>query len=268
MNFPNLNAQHSCLNCPNMQAFERAVKWVRSLGYPNLISLGKHYEVNCINDNELGKGGFSVVWKGTDVRTNDPVAVKQLSKKTHRIGEFVNRELLFLKECKHENVVKLFEKVEDDKSYFIIMEHCNKGDLDEFMKDRNVRVEECFGYMKDVTTVVKFLHGKGVCHRDIKPTNILMKDDGDGCYAKLADFGLARELGSSSGATATAKTGTLHWMAPEIPVTRVKCRYGLAVDIFSLGLVFLALVLHKAGQRLEAFTGTCICLFAMSTALG
>ena len=120
------------------------------------------------------------------------------------------------------------------------------------------------GYMTDVAIAVKFLHGKGVCHRDIKPTNILMKDDGDGSFAKLADFGLAREFDkSSSGATATARTGTIHWMAPEIPVTRVRCKYGLAVDIFSLGLLFLALVLHKAGERLEAFTGICVSQFCI-----
>ena len=247
-----------------MFGFDRAVKWVRSLGYPNLISLGKHYEVNCIDENELGKGGFGVVWKGSDVRTKKPVAVKQVSKKTQGISEFLKRELFFLGECKHDNIVKLFEKAEDDKSYFIIMEYCNKGDLDEFMKDRNVCFEECLGYMKNVATAVKFLHGKGVCHRDIKPTNILMKDDGDGSFAKLADFGLAREFDeSSSGASATVRTGTIHWMAPEIPVTGARCKYGLAVDIFSLGLVFLALVLHKAGERLQAFTGICVSQFCI-----
>ena len=125
-----------------MFAFDRAVKWVRSLGYPNLISLGEHYEVNCIDENELGKGGFGVVWKGSDIYTKKPVAVKQLSKKIEGISEFIERELLFLRECKHGNIIKLFEKVEDDKSHFIIMEYCNKGDLDEFMKDRDVHFEE------------------------------------------------------------------------------------------------------------------------------
>ena len=242
-----------------MFGFDRAVKWVLSLGYPNLISLG-NYQVNCIDENELGKGGYGVVWKGSHVRTEKPVAVKQLSKKTPRITEFIQRELRLLREYEHDNIVKLLKEVDDGKSHFIIMEYCNKGDLDEFMKDRDVHFEECLGYMKDVATAVKFLHGKNVCHRDIKPQNILMKDDGNGCFAKLADFGLAREInGSSSGASATGKTGTLSWMAPEICAIGVsRCRYGLAVDIFSLGLVFLALVLHKAGEHLRAFTGICV----------
>ena len=250
-----------------MFAIDTAVKWVRSLGYRNRISL-EHYKVKFTDENELGKGGFGVVWKGSDVRTKKPVAVKQLSKNTPGITVFIKRELRVLGECEHANIVKLLEKVEDDKSYFIIMEYCNKGDLDTFMKDRNVHFEECLGYMKDVATAVKSLHDKNVCHRDIKPTNILIKDDGDGSFAKLADFGLAREFdGSSSGASATGKTGTLSWMAPEIPATRVRGNYGLAVDIFSLGLVFLAIVLHKAGERLKAFTGIRISLFCINISL-
>ena len=224
---------------------------------PNLLKLGEYCEVDYTKP--LGEGGFGRVWYGTIVHTKKPVAVKQLLKTTEGIILLVERELCFLKDCSHKNVVKFFERAEDEKYFYFIMELCCHGDLDNFMIDKHVCYKECLAYMGDITCGVHYLHEQDVCHRDIKPSNILMADNGDGCRptAKLADFGLSRVLSdSSSGNSATAKTGTPSWMAPEISVTRgVSCSYTLAVDIFSLGLLFLALVTHEIGKRLTAFTG-------------
>ena len=185
----------------------------------------------------LGTGGFGVVWRAIDKRNNKPVAVKQV----WRIPEterFCARELEFMQKCKHQHIIELIDFIKDDSSYFFVMECCDSGNLDDFIKDRDIDFRVCLGYIKDMSGAIQFMHGREICHRDIKPSNVLVKNER--CL-KLADFGLSRELtDSSSGETATGRVGSTPWMAPEI--TRVKdegistakgakYKYGLAVDI-------------------------------------
>ena len=213
-----------------------------------------------------------MVWCGVDTRNNESVAVKQVPRKPElqRISE---RELKFLRECKHPNIVGLIDYFQDANSLFFVLEFCASGNLDDFVKDKDVDFRVWLGFMLDVSAGVQFMHNRDIGHRDIKPTNVLVKDDQ--CL-KLADFGLSRELipTDSTSGTATGGVGSAPWMAPEVIIDKDaetskaenvestpgkhaahRRKYGLAIDIFSLGLLFLSLIKHRKGRHLTAHTG-------------
>ena len=223
--------------------------------------VGKHFRIVETNSNVLGKGGFGVVWLGHDNRDDTEVAVKQVERKPET-ERFCERELQFMQRCHHPNIVKLIAFDMQDGSLFFILELCPKGNLSDFVKDKDINFRVCLGYMLDITSGVQFMHGKKIGHRDIKPANVLVKDDK---CVKLADFGLSRDLTDSTSASATADIGSIPWMAPEVPIVKSaetptdedapRHVYGLAIDIFSLGLLFLSLILHRPGRHLTAHIG-------------
>ena len=239
-----------------MASFKRAAALSPRLSQRSKALRIGQYEVNRIRENLLGKGGFGVVWKGTDVYTQKTVAVKILDK--HRIRDkYVERELDVMRSCDHENIVKLYNCVKDDTSVYIIMEYCDCNDLDHFMRYRDLPFAPCLRIMQDSAAAIKYLHEeKKIIHRDIKAENILVHSGVTGLSIKITDFGLSRFVSRlSSLNAATGKMGTVLWMAPEIKQNKRICGYSMAVDIFSLGMVFLAILMHQPRERLSPFTG-------------
>ena len=228
---------------------------IRALLDSKLLNIGKYYVVNCSKENVLGEGGFGVVWRAKDTRNNKAVAIKQVKRKPET-ERFCERELSFMTVCTHKNIIQLFDHIKDDSYFYFILELCPAGNLDEFVKDKDIDFRVCLRYMSDICEGLQFMHGRDIGHRDIKPTNVLVKDDR--CL-KLADFGLSKTLtDSTSGESATGGVGSVPWMAPEISIAKGashRSKYGLAVDIFSLALLFLSLLTHRAGEHLTAHTG-------------
>ena len=224
---------------------------LRALLDSTLQILGKSYEIKRKEENVLGKGNFGFVWLGKDTRTNEPVAVKQVQR-NHQTEKFCDRELKFMNSCKHENIVKLLKFIEDDNSFYFVLELCT-GNLDDFVKDKHVDLRTSFVYMTHIFAGVKCLHDKRIAHRDLKPANILVKDN----IIKVADLGLAKEFSDSfSEQSATGGVGTSGWMAPELCGTASRVKYDISVDILGLALLFLSLWTHLPGEHLTAHSGT------------
>lgn len=143
----------------------------------------------------LGKGAQGQVYRGTNKRTGEAVAVKVV--KNH----LEERELEVLKKIEHENIVKIIaiEVEKRRKTDVIIMELCRGGSLCKILEDP----ENCCGLSEDeflifldnLYKVTKFLRDKRIAHRDLKPANWVKfeGDDGENIY-KLTDFGAAKEL--------------------------------------------------------------------------
>ena len=231
-------------------------KLVRSKS--TVLTLGKIYKIDRKEENELGKGGFGVVWRGHNTRAKIDVAIKEVVGKSDTI-EFIERERTFMQTCNHPHIVKLIYYEEYKSYHYFVMEYFRHRDLNHFAKDRIIPFPMCMRFMKDISSAVNYLHGMGICHRDIKPRNILVvaDEEDNNFWVKLADMGLAKDLpNTSSTATATGKTGTEGWMAPEIPAERnIRTKYGFPVDIFSMGLLFMVLLLHEPGKNLDAPMG-------------
>ena len=213
------------------------------------IRLGD-YEVSS-RSNRLGKGGYGTVFIGKNTLTNDAVAVKVVEINENTL-KYIDRESKLLHACKHKNIIEVFHIQPKNNKLYIVMEYCSAGNLNQYVETNSITCETCVSFMEDITTAVNFLHNEAkVYHRDIKPDNILISD---AIVAKLADFGLAKEFRVSSSVASGSAVGTFHWMSPEM--VQGHSKYGFAVDIFPLGLLFLAMVtlLPKRGD-LQAITG-------------
>ena len=216
------------------------------------VTVGKRYVIERKEANVLGAGGYGAVWKGFDTSDDATVVVKQ----TLRTSEIkvLERELKVLQECRHKHILRLhaFDQNTDDRSFYFVLDFCDGGDLDQFVKDKDIDFSTCLNYMRDTCEGIKYLHSKRITHRDLKPVNVLVKDN----VLKVADFGLAKQFSESCSAQfATGGVGTTGWMAPELCTTDEMAKYGPLVDIFSLSLVFLSLLDHQRGKHLTPHTG-------------
>ena len=230
-----------------------ASTWIRRQWNRDLLILKGPYEAD--RSKVLGSGSYGIVLIGRCVQTNETVAVKMVAI-TDRTTIFVKRELKLLSKIHHPNIIKLLWSEANRSNQYFVMEYCIHGNLNAFIRNREISFGLCVKFMLDIAQAIDYLHKKRISHRDIKPANILVSED-DGYFLKLADFGLARYFPTSSSLiTATQGTGTFGWMAPEVhDNSGLGSTYNISADVFSLGLLFLALVLHQLGKNLEPFTG-------------
>jgi len=200
---------------------------------PELIARIDPNDVSCYK--EIARGAFATVYLGE--YNKKTVAVKSI-KKTNTKGEDVS-EYWLDKELKSNialaknysvNIVKCFGYVLSPYRKFLIFEYFEKGSLFDFIIDTTpgqFSWQSRLTIMRDISQAVKFIHGSGWLHNDIKPDNVLLTVDG---HAKICDFGLACQMSENK----PRQIGTPGYMAPELnekgPST--------ASDIYSMGIVF------------------------------
>lgn len=159
----------------------------------------------------LGKGAYGIVWKATDRRSQDIVALKKIfdAFRNQTDAQRTFREIMFLQEFgRHPNIIKLFNILRADNDRFAFKCLLLNGRVYfrdiylvfEFMEADLHNVIKKMTILKDIHKqyimcqlfrAVRYLHSGNVLHRDLKPSNILLDAD---CRVKLADFGLARSL--------------------------------------------------------------------------
>lgn len=152
--------------------------------------------------------------------------------------------------CRHRNLLDLLATFEDDKYVSLALEYCDGGDFGDKVKERgqNLQQEEAVSWMHDIASGVAALHAKGICHRDIKPDNFMVKGEPGSQCIKLADFGLACFLQPGRRQLLTLKCGTPAFMAPEVHLLPGFSRgYSLPCDIWAVGVV-LSMLMH-GGQH-------------------
>ena len=122
------------------------------------------------------------------------------------------REVAIMKHLKHENIIQLYEVIDDtkDKYIYLVLEYAAGGTLMEKLRDGPLSGKNVLHTFRELTRAVGYLHSQGIVHRDIKPENILMNEHGQ---CKLSDFGISRIL--RKGSHVTVK-GTPAFMAPEL----------------------------------------------------
>ena len=187
---------------------------------------------------ELGRGGMGVVYKGQDERLGRTVAVKLLPKtavggSNKRLVDRFFREARAAAQVVHENIVQVYDMGEDEGCHFIVMQCVEGGSLQDWVRKRDLSTEQVVDLIYQTAQGLAAAEEKKIVHRDIKPSNILITSDG---IAKIADFGLAKNVGTDSNLTYSGQVlGTPHFMSPE------QCEGAPTdsrADIYSLGATF------------------------------
>ncbi|KAJ5074863.1 sterile20-like kinase isoform b-related [Anaeramoeba ignava] len=187
---------------------------------------------------QIGEGTYGTVLKVMNQITTETFAIKKIPIENEI--ESIAKEIGFLKECKHERVVKYSETYFDDTCLWILMELCEGGSILDILDDcdKTFTEEQIASVCKSVLEGLAFLHSKKIIHRDIKAGNLLLTRNGD---VKLADFGVAGKL-SDFMMKRTTVIGSPYWMAPEIIQ---EIGYDEKVDIWSLGITVIEMAEGK-----------------------
>jgi len=183
---------------------------------------------------KLGEGGMGVVYRARYVKNDRQVAVKLLPDDVSDeivLGRF-DRELEILRKLRHPNIVHCFGGTTEGAHRFYAMEVVEGGGFDQLLERRGqLPWEVAVKYFQQMTAALQYAHSHGVTHRDIKPGNFLIANNGQ---LKLSDFGLAT-FSAARNLTAAGKTmGTFRYMSPEqIRGKDINPRS----DLYSLGCV-------------------------------
>jgi serine/threonine-protein kinase len=185
----------------------------------------------------LGIGGMSTVQLALDRRLERHVAVKLLAEHLAEDPSFVSRfrrEALAAARLVHPNVVQVFDFGFDEAAHrhFIVMEQVPGHSCAELLRERgHLDVEETVEIVAQACRGLDYAHRNGVVHRDVKPGNLLVTDDG---VVKLADFGIAKATEQSSITQVGSVLGTAAYLAPEQARGEES---GPRSDLYSLGVV-------------------------------
>ena len=187
----------------------------------------------------IGEGTYGVVYKATEKKTGDTVALKKIRLEVEDEGvpSTALREISLLKELSHPNIVELkdVEHSESPPRLYLVFEWLDQ-DLKKYMdmlpNRKPMDAELVQSYMYQLVRGMDFCHRRGIMHRDLKPQNLLINRAGE---LKIADFGLARAFQIPI-RTYTHEVVTLWYRAPEILLGQRQ--YACPVDIWSIGAIF------------------------------
>ncbi|HEY6663790.1 MAG TPA: serine/threonine-protein kinase, partial [Propionibacteriaceae bacterium] len=185
----------------------------------------------------VGSGGMGVVWEGWDERLERRVAVKQLyrqsaasTKEAELANQRAMREARITARLQHPHAVAVFDAVEQDGQLCLIMPFIPSITLAAVLEEGGpLQPEEAAKVGADVASALAAAHTVGIVHRDVKPGNILIADDGS---ALISDFGIARALGDATLTSSGMIHGTPAYLAPEVARGS---EADFASDVFSLG---------------------------------
>lgn len=156
----------------------------------------------------------------------------------------LQREVEIMKALDHPHIVKYEAYFEDAQMLYIVMDFINGGDLLDFTIRRN-GVDEAEGaeIARQICLAVAYLHSQGVCHRDLKPDNILITA-GETPLIKVSDFGLAKMVDAAT--FLKTACGTPSYLAPEVVLNRSSSGYSFAVDAWSIGVIVYAILTNSS----------------------
>lgn len=188
----------------------------------------------------IGEGGMANVYLAYDTILDRNVAVKILRGDLAEDEKFVRkfqREAISASSLTHPNIVEMYDVGEDDGRYFIVMEYVEGITLKSLIKRRgSLTLSEVIDIMLQLTSAIACAHDSYIIHRDIKPQNVLILDDG---RVKITDFGIAMALNSNELTQTNSVMGSVHYLPPEQANGT-----GATVksDIYSLGILMYELV--------------------------
>ncbi|KAM4826938.1 cyclin-dependent kinase-like 3 isoform 2-T9 [Thomomys bottae] len=184
---------------------------------------------------KVGEGSYGTVMKCKHKDTGQIVAIKIFYEKPEKsVNKIATREVKFLKQFRHENLVNLIEVFKQKRKIHLVFEFIDHTILDELQHYcHGLESKRLRRYLFQILRAVDYLHNNNIIHRDIKPENILVSQSG---ITKLCDFGFARTL-AGPGDIYTDYVATRWYRAPELVLKDTS--YGKPVDIWALGCMII-----------------------------
>jgi serine/threonine protein kinase len=194
----------------------------------------------------VGEGGMGKVYKATQLSLHRDVALKVLRDKLAKDESFRG---LFINEARaaaqlvHPNVVQVYDAGSEGDVTFFSMEFLGQGSVEEILqRDKKMAWEQAILMVLEAAHGLAYAEGKGIVHRDIKPDNLMLNEDG---RIKIADLGLAKQ---GEGAKDQGIIGTPHFIPPEQALGKT---VDTRADIYSLGATFFRMITGRT-----VFTGS------------
>ncbi|MBE6795254.1 MAG: Stk1 family PASTA domain-containing Ser/Thr kinase [Ruminococcaceae bacterium] len=201
--------------------------------------LDGRYEIQDI----IGVGGMAVVYKAYDNIDDRIVAVKVLKDEFLANEEFRRRfknESKAIAVLSHPNIVKVFDVSFGDRLQYIVMEYIEGITLKEYIEKRGViDWNEALFFIIQILRALQHAHDKGIVHRDVKPQNIMLLENGT---IKVADFGIARFSHSETRTVTEKALGSVHYMSPEQAKGELTDE---KADIYSVGVALYEMLTGK-----------------------
>jgi len=199
----------------------------------------------------LGKGGMGIVYKAYDPILDRIVAIKMMvsAGADDELRERFYREAQAIGTLRHPNVITIYDLGQEGPNPYIAMEFLTGTDLDKIIKSRqSLDMVRKLDIIRQVSDGLHAAHQAGVTHRDVKPANIRVLDDG---LVKIMDFGIARMSTSATMTRSGLIMGTVHYMSPEqVKGVKVDGRS----DIFSVGVVLYELLAYHKPFHADTMT--------------
>ncbi len=201
--------------------------------------LGERYDII----EKIGAGGMSIVYKAKDNRLERYVAIKELREEFIKDEEFVikfRKEALSAARLSHPNIVGIYDVVNEKDKHYIVMEYVEGKTLKEVIAAKGpFSAKVVLELGMQMVSAVKHAHSKKIIHRDIKPQNILMTQEG---VLKVTDFGIAKAVDSATIVASGNAIGSVHYFSPE----QAKGKYvNESSDLYSCGIVLFELSTSK-----------------------
>lgn len=188
----------------------------------------------------LGEGGMANVYLAYDTILDRNVAVKVLRGDLATDEKFVRRfqrEALSASNLYHPNIVQIYDFDSEDGQYYIVMEYVEGKTLKQLLKRRgSLTITEVIDIMSQVTDGMAHAHDSYIIHRDIKPQNIMILDNG---MVKITDFGIAMALNSTQLTQTNSVMGSVHYLPPEQAAGKGST---IRSDIYSMGILMYELL--------------------------
>ncbi|MCV7412854.1 serine/threonine protein kinase [Mycobacterium florentinum] len=193
---------------------------------------------------KIASGGTSTVYRGLDVRLDRPVALKVMDSRYAGDSEFMTRfqlEARTVARLKNPGLVAVYDQGLDARHPFLVMELIEGGTLRELLAERGpMPPHAVVAVLRPLLGGLAAAHRAGLVHRDVKPENVLISDDGD---VKIADFGLVRAVAAAGITSTSVILGTAAYLSPE------QVRDGNAgprSDVYSAGILTYELMTGRA----------------------